>query len=400
MTVTYRFGTSLRRIDAEATLEVAAACLASHGVRRVVDVTPLDRVGLPVFVSIRPEGRTLAVHAGKGSTPGEARVSAVMEALEFAVAERPPSRETVSVTPREAREAHGLDFLSLCPRLGVGIPSDRPLDCLLGECLLGGGPRPLPVETVHLLEHGSGSGYFGSNTTGLASGNDVVEATLHAALEVLERDVKSFQCVRDETRLIVPESLPPPLLEVLGRIEAAGLRCALRHAPSASGVPWFQAVLWDPDALDPSLVNGGYGCHPDATTAATRAVLEAVQSRLVVIHGGRDDLIDTHRRYASMSPTERVGHLQRVLRRALDVDGQVELESVPSLDTSGPLESVLDRVLDAVGRARLGPPVRVVLESIDPRLAFVRVAIPGAENFTNAERKVGRRLVERLRAAR
>ena len=65
MTVTYRFGTSLRRIDAEATLEVAAACLASHGVRRVVDVTPLDRVGLPVFVSLRPAGRTGAVPAGK-----------------------------------------------------------------------------------------------------------------------------------------------------------------------------------------------------------------------------------------------------------------------------------------------------------------------------------------------
>jgi ribosomal protein S12 methylthiotransferase accessory factor len=39
------------------------------GISRVTDITAMDRLGLPVFASIRPRGLALCVNAGKGMKP-------------------------------------------------------------------------------------------------------------------------------------------------------------------------------------------------------------------------------------------------------------------------------------------------------------------------------------------
>ncbi len=59
--------------------------MATAGITRVADITDLDRIGIPVFSSIRPtaEGGAISVYNGrKGATPAEARVSAMMEGIE------------------------------------------------------------------------------------------------------------------------------------------------------------------------------------------------------------------------------------------------------------------------------------------------------------------------------
>ena len=53
--------------------------------------------------------------------------------------------------------------------------------------------------------------YFGSGSNGLASGNSVLEATVHALAEVIERDVTSFHNARDASHLIQPQTLPEPI---------------------------------------------------------------------------------------------------------------------------------------------------------------------------------------------
>lgn len=394
-----RLGTSFRLRAPEDTVAIATPLLADHGIRRIVDVTRLDRIGLPVFVAVRPTGRVLCVHAGKGATPAESRASAVMEALEFAVAERLPARGSLlSLTAGQARREFGVDVLSFCPRLGVEIPSDEPLQWVLGTDLSSGEERPLPWDLVYLVPPTASARWFGSNTTGLASGNDVDEATLHALLEIVERDVKSLQTVRDETLLVLPDSLPESVGAVMHRIRAAGLQCRLRFAGSDHGLPWFRAVIWDPEEADPELVNAGYGCHVDAETAALRAVLEAVQSRLVYIHGGRDDLAEVFLRHEQLGSEGRAQHVQELLARAGDASRCIRFEEVASWATAGSLDAALAGVLDALQRSGLGPAIRYVYESPNPRLSFVRVSVAGAENFTLAERKVGRRLVAHLRS--
>ena len=49
----------------------------------VRDLTDLDVLGVPVYVSVRPQARGEAFTFGKGLRPVDAEVGAYMEALEF-----------------------------------------------------------------------------------------------------------------------------------------------------------------------------------------------------------------------------------------------------------------------------------------------------------------------------
>jgi ribosomal protein S12 methylthiotransferase accessory factor len=71
-----RLSSSLRSRSAEESLVIAESIALSRGVSRVVDTTWLDRIGIPVYSSIRPDGvkGTLCVHAGKGFTHAEAKI--------------------------------------------------------------------------------------------------------------------------------------------------------------------------------------------------------------------------------------------------------------------------------------------------------------------------------------
>ena len=62
--------------------------LPALGITRIGDHTGLDIVGLPVWFAARPNSRGLAVSQGKGMTDEQARLSAAMEAVETAYAER------------------------------------------------------------------------------------------------------------------------------------------------------------------------------------------------------------------------------------------------------------------------------------------------------------------------
>src|SRR5690242_6409680 len=57
------------------------------GITRIANITGLDYVGIPVYVSFRPNSRSLATSQGKGLDHDSAKVSALMEALEVGHAE-------------------------------------------------------------------------------------------------------------------------------------------------------------------------------------------------------------------------------------------------------------------------------------------------------------------------
>src|SRR5262245_3363449 len=84
----YTAGTH-RLTQPEATLKLVTPHLPALGITRLADVTGLDSIGIPVFCAIRPRGRLLQVSNGKGLRPIDARVSALMEAVEFYHFEHP-----------------------------------------------------------------------------------------------------------------------------------------------------------------------------------------------------------------------------------------------------------------------------------------------------------------------
>ena len=78
-----------RTISPEETLQKVESLLPVAGITRVADITSLDRIGIPVYSSIRPMAKdgAISVYNGKGATPVEAKVSAMMEGIERCSAE-------------------------------------------------------------------------------------------------------------------------------------------------------------------------------------------------------------------------------------------------------------------------------------------------------------------------
>lgn len=55
-----------RLIDPAKTLSDISSILKEVGIARCANITGLDRIGIPVCVAIKPNGRMVQVHNGKG----------------------------------------------------------------------------------------------------------------------------------------------------------------------------------------------------------------------------------------------------------------------------------------------------------------------------------------------
>jgi ribosomal protein S12 methylthiotransferase accessory factor len=397
---------SLRSAPPERTLERAKRLAASLGITRVTDITRLDRVGVPVYASIRPGAAkgSLCVNAGKGLRPIEAEVGAYMEAIEFALAE--PGASGVTTVRARARDV--LDgrrraeaILDLCPRMGETVRLDAPLDCALAEDVVTGARVLVPAELVFLPYRPTPRfrGLFGTSSNGLASGNTVREATVHGLCELIERDVKSFESVKDTSVPVDLATVTGDAATLVRTIEEAGLELYVRYAKNAFDVPYFVATIHDPDACAPHLLNGGFGCHPHRSVAFVRAVAEAAQSRLSFIHGGRDDLVNLHARYRGWSRTRKRAFVERVVREAAagaKVPYTATSDHAASVRTIEACEAFVMERLAANGMRHV---LRVCFSAPTDELQVVRVIVPRMELFTETLTRIGPRLRDFARAS-
>ena len=288
--------------------DAVARCLAPEfltklAITRVGDLTGLDTIGLPVWFAVQPNSRTLALNQGKGLTHDQARISAVMEAAESAIAERPERLVERYCSLAElitaGEQAVPLDRLSGC--LFDAFDPERERAWVPGKSWKTGGRVFAPYELVGLdmrIDAPWDRDAFRISSIGLGASTGFERAALHALLEAVEND-----------------GLAP--LEAFGTLD--GFARPLRHHPGshvgldvavakcvAAG---FEPLFFDLSGKVPLPVAGcfmprdvagekgpgtrysaGFGCRFDAHEAALAALLEAVQSRLTHISGARDDI--------------------------------------------------------------------------------------------------------------
>ena len=293
--VVYRDGTH-RSATPEETLQRVMPLLPAMGITRVADVTGLDRLGISTWCTVRPAARLIQIANGKGLSPISARASAIMEAIEDWHAEFPEAPFRNASAAELCREGLAFVRASELPRCrpDIHLTDQRVVDWVRGEQLPGGEPVWLPACSAFVVE----PMLLNGDSNGLASGNHIVEATLHALYEVIERDaiarLTNGGCVLPcgESRAVDLETLPSgPLSLLRDRLRMAEVSLILIRVDSVAPVTTFWAVLVDP--LSPfacSYVSSGHGSHLNPTVAALRAVTEAAQSRLTFIHGSREDL--------------------------------------------------------------------------------------------------------------
>ncbi|WP_051228400.1 YcaO-like family protein [Pleomorphomonas oryzae] len=379
----------------EDTLARVAPALAKYGVTRLAKVTGLDAIGIPVWNAIRPNARTLAVFQGKGLTDMDAKASAVMEALERACAERP----SLLVRTASAEDIAGGGELCdpLDDLIAIGRrPLDRTsrLEWVEGHDLVSDRSVWVPYEAV-LLDFTRPS-HFWQSSDGLASGNTDKEATFHGLLERIERDADTLWSLerieRQAATCISSADLGDPVvLSLVGRIERAGFRLQLFDMTSDLGIPTVSALLSPADALAlRSLryidVTMGSGTHPLAYRAALRAITEAVQSRLTLITGTRDDVGNDV--YAS--------RVSEPLLRKLRLQPQAMI----SADLTEPGESVeamLARVLQRLQDHGIDRVVAVRMNPGEDRFSVMKMIVPGLEHPEGRrQRRFGARALSRL----
>jgi ribosomal protein S12 methylthiotransferase accessory factor len=321
-----------------------------------------------------------------------------MEALEFFFAE--PGIGHVSTCWGSARDVAGQEraddaILDFAPLLQREIALDGSLLLASARDLESGDGCAIPAELIFYPAPDVGQSLFGSSTNGLASGNSLLEATIQALLELIERDIWSFEFIRGASKLVAAASLPVEVREIVERAERNGLQLKVRFIPNDYGMPFFAAFVFDLNNPSRKTFNGGWACDLDRDRALVRAVSEAAQSRVAFIHGGRkvptlptsraaDFTVDAEEREAKLVRQHMLG--------VSDPRQQTSLMDIPDLDVAGTLQEKLDAVIGRLRRVVLAPIYRVVFTPPELPLQVVRVVVPLLENLKENRVRVGRRL--------
>ena len=368
------------------------------GIAEVSDITHLDRLGVPTFVSVRPQARADVFTFGKGKDPIEAEVAAYMEAIEYFFAE--PGVGNVGTrwgTPRDVTGAangeRAVDaILDYAPGLHKRAALDAPILLASARDIETADDLTVPAELIYYPAPHVGQSLFGSSTDGLASGNSILEATYHSLAELIERDVWCFELVRNRSMLVAPTSLPDEVRDIVERAERKGLRLIVRTVPNDYAVPFFAAFLFDPQRPCRRFFNGGWGCDLDRSIALMRAVTEAVQSRLAFLHGGRKVPGTAVLPWPAGDTEDEARLVARHILGVCNASRVTSYDDVPLISVPGALEQRLGLLIVHLRRVVAAPICRCVLTPPDAPLHVVRLVVPLLESFKETRIRVGRRL--------
>ncbi|HEX6506171.1 MAG TPA: YcaO-like family protein, partial [Chloroflexota bacterium] len=295
------------------------------GLTRVADITGLDLLGIPVTLACRPDSPTMANSTGKGLTLEAALVSGAMEAMELYHAEHvelPVLRGSYAEIARHV-PVPALEDLPLS-RHSV-FTACTPDQWVVGHDLCSGSDVAVPYGLVALWDPAfewMGRRRFQAglqaSSNGLASGNGLSEAISAALLEVIERDAVTNHAMAElrtgcpPPRVRLDTVTAPLARDLLDRLEAANVAVVLQDCRGDTDVPVYQCHLYDQTYRHIGMCLG-YGAHLDPEIAMVRAVTEAVQARVVIVAGSRDDIFrrnlrgirraDTRTRFDSATTT-------------------------------------------------------------------------------------------------
>lgn len=373
---------SQRVYEPERTWQNIAPLMPSLGITRVANVTGLDRIGIPVVVVCRPNSRSLAVAQGKGPTFEAARVSGVMESIEFHHAERIDAPLRLA-TSREMQARYKLVNLSKLPQLSIStFNQHQRIHWIEGTDLISAEQCWVPYDMVHMnytLPFATGSGNFAMNSNGLASGNHPLEAIAHGLCELIERDADALSLLQpdilDQRRVMLDTVDDPLCRELLKRFEDADVVVAAWDITSDIGVPVFKCTIMDRhiEHNRALFANNGSGCHPLRAIALSRALTEAAQSRLTRISSSRDD-IRRHEHDISRNPDV----LATTLSRLLDQPSVRRFESTAEHATDT-FRDDINWLLACLKNSGIDEAICIKLTPPELPYSVVRMVAPGLE---------------------
>jgi ribosomal protein S12 methylthiotransferase accessory factor len=390
---------SQRVYDEDTTLEKTKSQLKKIGVTRIADITHLDRVGIPVYSAIRPSAAkgAISVYSGKGVTSTQARISAMMEGFERCLAEKKdmnnniqediPSDEFVDSFDNIKETYNIVNPAKLL--ISEDVRTDDMIEWTSGWDMINDNEIYVPSNSVYHPYDTTNQcvKLFRSNTNGLAAGNVIEEAVFHGLLEVTERDALSIaEMNRNPGKRLVLDEDDGICYELMQKFYDAGINVRLWVPYHDTEITTVVASLDDAQLKDPAMLVMGAGAHLNPEIAAIRALTEVAQSRVVQIHGARED---TERdKFVRNIGYERMKRMNGFWYKDENVD-TTTLKDLNDLSRNSPAENI-NTVIDQL-KNLIDNVVVVNLSRENIGIPVVRVIIPTFEMYTLDRERVGKR---------
>lgn len=383
---TYRLGTH-RAVAPKETLARIQPHLLKMGITRLANVTGLDDIGIPVVTACRPNAKAVAVSQGKGVSLAAAKVSAAMEAIETYHAEHINLPMLFTSYNQLIQQQKVVDIEAL-PRMELVpfCPDTRRLWIAACECQTQAKVY-VPYDLVHCdftLPLPPASGSFQLSTNGLASGNTLAEASVHALCELIERDAMTLWSLMPEAqkaqqKVNLTTVTDPIIQNLITKIEQADVMLTVWNITSDLGVPTFIAsIINKNESLHrPLYPMSGSGTHLDKQVALMRAITEAVQTRLTLISGSRDDA--SRKEYQIRQDSQQQ---QRVRAKLTATPPYVDFADIPTFELASSEEDL--QLLQAkFSDKNLPMPMMIDLTKPEFDIPVVRAIAPGLEGIYN-----------------
>jgi len=345
------------------------------GMRADFAITPLDRLGVPVWTAaLWPENGPFCNGVGYALCDEDALTSAYGEMVEVvgvfeAVRRLPCERASYRDLARGVGEGGVLDPRAGCLPAGSPYTPDTVLEWVPMQRHGDGGEVLVPVEFVASRFADLGEDprpeerLFTPITNGLGAGLSVRAALVHAVLELHQRDGNgvSFRSMDEGVVLDLDEVRTPATRDLLALLEAEGIDVQVKLASTGFGMANVYVVGADRDgsrAGHPLAASAcGEAVHPDRERALRKALTEFCSSRArkPFNHGPLEPI-------ARIAPE---GYLEQFRRRPLGSEEDRSLEAM--LDwLSLSHDELKDLIAPAVFRERRRVPFSSLPHTEDP----------------------------------
>jgi putative methanogenesis marker protein 1 len=402
-----------RTVAPEETFRRVFAEACSLGMTRLGDITGMDRIGVPTYCAIVPKSRDIiSVYTGKGLDRIDAKVGALMEAIERQTALRAQLPVVIGSVKDLRRDYEVLDPSEVMLELLPDYSEAREYSWVQGEELFSQRGVLVPAALAGYLWENTLPGPFASfsSTNGLASGNVIEEAICQALCELIERDAWTLADIGahlipwTRRRFVQPEaadsgeddfdmfqSLDLENDRVLELFESAGLHPVVHDITSDIGIPTVFAAVLDEAFPDFPMIHAGLGTHPDAHVAVRRALTEAAQSRCVDIQGVREDLCPPDAEQTIFNAHTR--RISEVDRRIWTINHSRVRRSISALPSAvyDDVQEDLDHILAKLKLRGIDQVIVIDLTTYGVPYSVVRVIVPGLETWSVNRARLGRR---------
>jgi ribosomal protein S12 methylthiotransferase accessory factor len=399
------------------------------GITRISEITYMDKLYIPNYISVLPGTEdSIWVYSGKGPTKALAKASAIMESIErYSSLASTYSKSFIQGSYSLLSKSYNkvLHPDEVVEPVKQTYRNDSILDFIPGFDLQNNEEVLIPAQLVlsrYSAKPPAVSAFPHSHTNGLASGNVLEEAICHALCEVIERDAASIadlcaSCIPYTILEKITNSLKKiengkypvtgipidkfvddssifpdvdfseiaefePLKFLVRRFSDLGIPLLIKEITvNDIGIPTFVASSFEWITSNYGYFAKGFGTHPDARIALTRAITEVSQTRAGNIQGARDDLKKikykenddiVKRRWQFMPVSSKLGSKSNIKTIKF-----CEIKTYVKKDILEDIKLILTRLRKA-GLARA-----IIVDLTNPIVGIpvVRAIVPGLETF-------------------